>query len=169
MARTRYFEGAPRLFGISSTFITHSMLGRFDKSLIILMGCSGMRLDDTAEAFLGKGAGAVVGWSGPVLATHTDTATQVLLERLLVEDLRLEEAVRRTHIDTGLDPQYGSELRLLPDGKRALVWLKYGGLFTTFGLILAWGLVIASRGLGAMRSPGPLNSSGVAARWRAGG
>ena len=117
LGRASYYEGAPPLFGIGPDFVSDSMEGRFNDTLIAMMGCDGLRSQRTAQAFLDKGAGAFVSWSRPVSASHTDTATQKLLERLLIEGLPTAEAVRQTAAEVGPDPAYEGELRyLLADG-----------------------------------------------------
>jgi hypothetical protein len=113
LGRARYYEGAPALFGIGPEFVTKSMEGTFDDSLIIMMGCDGLRSQKTAQAFLDKGAGGFVSWSQPVSAEHTDAATLQLLERLLVGGQSTAEAVRQTAAEVGPDPAYEGELRVL--------------------------------------------------------
>jgi hypothetical protein len=113
LGRARYYEGADPLFGIGPAFITYSMEGRFDDTLIVMMGCDGLRSQRTAQAFLDKGAQAFVSWTKPVSASHTDATTQALLERLLIEGLPTSEAVRQTAAEVGPDPAYEGELRVL--------------------------------------------------------
>jgi len=111
-----YYEGAPPLFGIAPDFITQSMRGSFDKTLIVLMGCDGLRSPRTGQAFLDKGASAFVGWSESVSASHSDAATLRLLEKSVIEGLSVADAVAQTAAELGRDPSYGAELRVLPDG-----------------------------------------------------
>ncbi len=106
LGRARYYEDADPLFGIGPDFITDSMEGRFDDTLIIMMGCDGLRSQRTAQAFLDKGAQAFVSWTQPVSASHTDATTQRLLERLLIEGQPTSEAVRQTAAEVGPDPAY---------------------------------------------------------------
>jgi hypothetical protein len=101
-------------FGVRSDFITSSMKGRFDGTAIVLMGCNGLTTTRTAEAFIEKGAKAVVGWSELVSASHTDEATERLLEHLVVDGLTVGEAVEKTTAELGPDPAYGSVLRVYP-------------------------------------------------------
>lgn len=115
LGKAQYYEGAPPLFGIGPDFITDSMRGSFDNALIVMMGCDGLRSQRTAQAFLDKGASAFVSWSRRVSASHTDAATQRLLEKLLVDGLPVGEAVAQTAAEVGPDPLYGAELRVLPD------------------------------------------------------
>lgn len=109
-----YYDDGPQVFGITAGFIESSMNGRFDKTVIIMMGCDGLKNDRAAQAFLNRGASSFISWSDFVLADHTDTATQRLLQHLLVEELPLSEAVARTNGEVGPDPVYGAELRYRP-------------------------------------------------------
>jgi len=114
LVKVRYPDSDEVFFGVRSDFITSSMKGRFDGTTIVLMGCNGLTTSRTAEAFVEKGAKAVVGWSELVSASHTDEATERLLEHLVVDGQTLEEAVEKTMADVGPDPAYGSVLRVYP-------------------------------------------------------
>jgi len=76
------------------------------------MGCDGLKSDTMAEAFVQKGAAAVVAWDGLVSSDHTDAATERVLELLLIDGLTVEEAVTQTMSELGPDPSYGSALRV---------------------------------------------------------
>ena len=115
LGKAEYYEGAPPLFGIGPDFITHSMQGSFDETLIIMMGCDGLRSQRTAQAFLDKGASAFVSWSRSVSASHTDAATERLLQKLLIDGLPVGDAVAQTAAEVGPDPVYGARLRVLPE------------------------------------------------------
>ena len=93
--------------------IDDSMQGDFGGALILMMGCDGLRSQRTAEAFLNRGASAFVSWSKPISASHTDMTTEALLQRLLIDDLPVEEAVAQTAAEVGPDPVYEGELRIL--------------------------------------------------------
>jgi hypothetical protein len=110
----KYHEGGPEYFGITPEFVKSSMRGKFDDATIIMMGCDGLRSDMLAEAFVLRGAQAVVSWSGPVGAAHTDAATEHLLRHLLLDGLTIQEAVTQTMAEVGPDPAYDSVLRLYP-------------------------------------------------------
>lgn len=116
LGKATYYEGAAPLFGIGPGFITDSMHGSFDKTLIVLMGCDGLRSQRTAQAFLDKGASAFVSWTRAVSASHTDAATERLLEKLVIDGLPVGDAVAQTAAEVGPDPSYGAELRVLPEG-----------------------------------------------------
>jgi len=117
LARTRYHEGAEWLFGIRADFVTSSMRGGFDGTTIIMMGCNGLTsINETARAFLAKGAESFISWDNPVSWSHSDRATERLLELLLIEGLTTEDAVSRTAAELGPDPVFGAELGILTAG-----------------------------------------------------
>ncbi len=111
-----YHEGGLEYFAVTPAFVQESMQGRFGGALVIMMGCDGVRSRRMADAFLHKGASAFVSWDKPVSATHTDAATQRLLEKLLFDDLTVADAVSRTAAELGPDPAFGAQLRMLTDG-----------------------------------------------------
>ena len=108
------YEGAPKYFGIAADFVEFSMDGDFDDAMVIMMGCEGLASDRTAEAFINKGAESYISWDDTVAASHTDAATERLLEHLFLNDLSADEAVAQTMTDIGPDPIYDSVLRAYP-------------------------------------------------------
>jgi hypothetical protein len=110
-------RGAPEYFSITANFIERAMAGNFAGATVVMMGCGGLDTERTAQAFVRRGAGAVVGWDGFVSADHTDEATALLIEKLLVDELPVSTAVDETMGEVGLDPAYGSALlRYPPEG-----------------------------------------------------
>ena len=109
-----YTDGGELLFGITADFIENSMLGRFDDTLIVMMGCDGLKNERAAEAFIGKGASSFISWDQFVTAPHTDAATERLLEHLLRERLSPADAVRQTMLEVGPDKYYGAVLKAYP-------------------------------------------------------
>ena len=105
-------------FGITPAFIRSRLKDGFDNAIVILMGCDTLKYPQLAVAFYHRGAGAVIGWSGPVSAPHTDAATERLLHYMLVESLPPAEAVVRVGAEVGQDPAYGGRLFMCapPDG-----------------------------------------------------
>ena len=79
-----------------------------------MMGCEGLLSERTAEAFVGRGAEVYISWDETVSAAHTDAATGVLLQHLLIEGLPAGDAVALTMAELGPDPFYGSELAVYP-------------------------------------------------------
>jgi hypothetical protein len=114
LSKVSYFKGGPAYFGVMPSFIKSSAKGDFQGATIIMMGCDGLVTDSMAEAFVEKGAKAVVAWDGLVSSEHTDAATESLLQHLLIDGLTLQEAISQTMAEVGPDPSNDSVLRLYP-------------------------------------------------------
>jgi hypothetical protein len=106
-------DGDPRYLVITDKFVRYSMKGSFNDTLILMMGCTGIK-QCAATAFLQKGARAYIGWDGLVSAPHTDRTTIQLLKRLLVEEKPIGPAVAQTMKDVGREPEYESTLLFWP-------------------------------------------------------
>ena len=106
-------EGGPTYFGVGDKFVKENMQGKFNDTIIVMMGCDGLSTQRTAQAFLDKGAKAFVSWSRPVSASHTDSSTQRLLENLFKVGVSVSDAVTQTAAEVGPDPWFGAELRVL--------------------------------------------------------
>lgn len=72
------------------------MKGRFQNTLIIMMGCEGLENSLMAEAFTEKGAKAYIGWDDSILGTRNDPAIRCLLQHLIMEKQTVEKAVANT-------------------------------------------------------------------------
>ena len=107
-------EAGELYYGIPSGFVRESMKGDFDGAKVVLMGCDVLRAQNMAEAFIDKGADAVVGWDAPVSASHTDAATLNLLRHMLEEQLPIQEAAAAAMAELGPDPFYDSVLLSYP-------------------------------------------------------
>jgi hypothetical protein len=111
----RFPDSEPVYFGITPKFVSDSMEGRFNDTVIIAMGCEGLKENTMAQAFVEKGAKAYISWNGSVSAYHTDNATVSLLRHLITENQTVEEAVRQTMNEVGPDPADRSILMFYPD------------------------------------------------------
>lgn len=115
-------QGCPMMFGITPRFVRaegligqdKDMLGKFDDTVIIMMGCSGIALDDMARAFVDKGASAYLAWDRSVELYYVDDATPYLIHQLCSEEQTIREAVDSTMAVKGPDPNYGAELLYYP-------------------------------------------------------
>jgi hypothetical protein len=94
---------------ITPSFVRDQMHGRFQGSLVIMMGCRSLAGPEMAQAFLDKGAKAYVGWDNFVSASHTDTSTLALLESL-TQGKSLPGAVGLVADRLGRDPAFGGQL-----------------------------------------------------------
>jgi len=101
-------------FGIPPLFVTQAMKGRFQNTIVIMMGCEGLDNPLMAMAFVEKGAKVYVSWNQAVSASHTDLATTRLLQHFLMEKLTLKESVQETFKEVGADPAYESLLIYYP-------------------------------------------------------
>jgi hypothetical protein len=100
----------PLVFAVNSRFILESMPGSFDNTVIIMMGCSCLYLEDMAAVFSLKGASAYLGWDGSVDLGYVDRATAELITSLCTQNMTVEEAVA----NIGPDPYWGAGLKFYP-------------------------------------------------------
>ena len=111
-------QGCPMMFGITPKFVRaegvigqdKDMVGRFDDTVIIMMGCSGIAMEDMARAFVDKGASVYLAWDRSVELYYVDNATPYLMNQLCSGKLTIREAVDNTMDVIGPDPNYGAEL-----------------------------------------------------------
>lgn len=109
------------LFAVGAKFVSRHMKGRLHDTLVVMMACEGLNSTDLGEAFLGAGASAYVSWDGLVSLSHTDEATGILLEGLVLDWARLEEAVEDTNGMVGGDKLYDSSLTFIPEDAEGIV------------------------------------------------
>jgi hypothetical protein len=124
-ARLLYGEDPPLYFAIMSGFVRQDMVGRFDNTLIIIGGCQSLGTPDLAQAFIDRGASAIVGWNEWVDLSHNDEALLHLLRGLTAEKLTLEQAIRKTMNEIGPDPAYDSILTYLSEKGGAFTLWNY--------------------------------------------
>jgi hypothetical protein len=110
--------GGPAYFAIVAAFVREEMRGQFDDTLLIIGGCKVLASPELAQAFLDRGASAVIGWDDTVDLAHNDRAILRLLLAIVGERMPIGEAVRRTIIDVGPDPVYNSWLVAYTGSKR---------------------------------------------------
>jgi hypothetical protein len=117
-------EGCPMMFGITPEFVSAAsvvgratdMEGRFDDTVIIMMGCGGIYLPDLAEAFVNKGASVYLAWDASVDLDYVDIATPYLIKQLCSDKVTIKEVVDSTMHIIGPDPEYEAELQYYPSG-----------------------------------------------------
>lgn len=115
VVRVRFVgEQSDRYFGITPLFVKDCMNGRFSDTVIIAMGCDGLKHTSMADAFVQKGAKVYIGWDGDVFAHHTDLATTHLLQCLIKNRLTIAQAIAETNNKVGPDPSFNSKLRFTP-------------------------------------------------------
>ena len=114
LAMARIDENHPWVFGVGDKFVTRSMEGEFDNTVIIMMGCSCLYLEDLAQAFINKGASAYLAWDAAVDLDYVDKATPYLIRQLCVDKVTVGKAVASTMNVVGPDPKYGAVLQYFP-------------------------------------------------------
>lgn len=118
VARVRFtYDLSRAYFGISQRFVKDCMKGRFNNTIIVMMGCEGLKYTSMAEAFVEKGASVYISWNGAVGMDHTDHATTYLLQQLIAENQTIGTAVTETRNKIGSDPTHGSTLEIYPPQK----------------------------------------------------
>lgn len=103
-------EESQPVFAVNWGFIKRCMTGKFNGTLVIAMGCDGTLDPVIIEEFMNQGAVGYISWSGPVLISHSDTATLHFTEALYLEKLSAEEAIEETNNQVGADPEHGTIL-----------------------------------------------------------
>jgi len=110
VGHVKMYENSKSYFGIFPSFVRNEMKGKFDDSIIIMMGCGGTIYPDMYESFLYKGASAYIGWDERVEIDHTDKATLNLLQHILLDNETLKKAIDKTNNEIGPDPKYNCNL-----------------------------------------------------------
>lgn len=96
--------------GLGARFVRDHLRGRFrDDPVVVLMGCDTLRGRGLSEAFLARGARAVIGWNGEVSAAHTDRSTAALIAHYSVNG-DVSAALRAVSTNVGPDPVSGAYL-----------------------------------------------------------
>ena len=107
-------EGYPLVFAIGPKFITNSMRGNFNDTVVIVGGCACLYNEDLAQAFVNRGVSAYLAWDGTVDLDYVDEATISLVENLCSERLTVKKAVDLTMATKGADPKYHAALEYYP-------------------------------------------------------
>jgi len=102
------------LFAVSPKFIKEATVLDYPGSIIILSGCFGLYSKPLPQAFLDRGASAILGWDGLVGIDYVNKATLSLLRALCLEKLSIKEAVDEVMREIGPDPEHGSRLGYYP-------------------------------------------------------
>jgi len=99
-----YFNySSTHYFAIGPSFVSKVMRGGFSDSFILLMGCKSLNKTSMADALVRRGAMVVVGWTGDITVSDTDTCVLQLLDLLLKEGYTVRGAVERVRDDNPLD------------------------------------------------------------------
>jgi hypothetical protein len=114
LAKARIDASHPWVFAVGADFVKHSMQGKFDRTVIIMMGCSTLYIEDLAQSFIEKGASVYFGWNASVGLDYTDRVTLELLQKLWGKKAAIGDAVAETLKANGPDPDFKSVLKYYP-------------------------------------------------------
>lgn len=116
------WSGDP-VFAVGLNFMERHWRGKFNGSLILMMGCRGFYNGSDIEGqkglgasylttkwFIQQGASGYVGWDGLVDLEHTDKAISLLLRYMFTEGRGLDDVVNAVMREIGPDA-HGSKLR----------------------------------------------------------
>ncbi|MBK6768897.1 MAG: hypothetical protein IPG72_07800 [Ardenticatenales bacterium] len=96
--------------GLGARFVRDHLRGRLrSDAVVVLMGCDTLRGRGLSEAFMSRGARAVIGWNREVSSAHTDRATASLVAHYVVHG-DVAEAVLAATVAVGPDPKSGAHL-----------------------------------------------------------
>jgi hypothetical protein len=100
------------------------MKGKFNNTVIIMMGCSGLSATNMAKAFIEKGAKAYIGWQGSITLDHSDKGTLYLLQQLLIKKQTIYNSLKNTMREIGPDPLFDIPLFYYPEDMKDEVILR---------------------------------------------
>jgi hypothetical protein len=117
LVKARVVDDSPDFFAIGERFITSSMRGSFDGTVVIIDGCSCLYNTDLAKAFVSRGVSCYIAWDVTVDLDYVDRATMSLVNHLCTarpDEMTLGQSIERTILDVGPDLKYNSVLKYYP-------------------------------------------------------
>jgi len=97
-------------FIVGAKMIDELMIGEFPQSVIILGGCESVRNRDLAQAFISRGASAVVGWDRTINTVENDKVMLALMEEILITKTNIHDSIVTVMEEFGPSLVYSSEL-----------------------------------------------------------
>ena len=117
----REINGSNIYFSIGPEFV-QSMDGKFQNTVIVLAGCSGLYSAELADSFIIKGASVVLGWQRFVEMDYTDKAIDRLLRAILLEKTTFYRSVLVMTSEVGMDPTYATNFLIYPEARSNLTF-----------------------------------------------
>lgn len=109
------------VFSVGPLFVSSSMEGNFNGSLIIISSCYGMHNTQLADSLIRKGASALISWNGSSL-DHTDDGIYSLTKAFIGDGLTINASVSSARSSVGPDPSFGSVLEYYPSANGTETW-----------------------------------------------
>src|SRR2546427_11297004 len=127
-------------FAVEAQFISSESHGRFQNSIIVLMGCGDPGDRETfGAAFADKGAGYLIGFDNSVSAQFTDSKTSTSLPLLVHGTLFKDSANQPLTLDPYYLGQFGFVVASSILQQRTVNLLSELSLFAIFFIILVFG------------------------------
>ena len=127
-------------FAVAAQFISSESHGRFQNSIIVLMGCGDPGDRETfGAAFADKGAGYLIGFDNSVSAQFTDSETSTLVSALAHGNSVQESVSLASSADPVYRGQFGFVVASSILQQRAVNLLSELSLFAIFFIILVFG------------------------------
>lgn len=112
VAPVKVTASSPSYFAVGPKYMMNEGRGTFTRTVVIMGGCAGLRLEDLARAFVVKGASCYISWDASVSATYLDRGIGILLPKLMSESV--ENAVSETAAEMGFEEPYNANLKYFP-------------------------------------------------------
>ena len=109
---------SPPVYAIGPKFVTDSMRGQFDNTIIIAMGCHSLHYDDVAKAFINSGASMYIGWTDLVDLDYSEEVIMKMLVNLCENNMTVNNAIE--------DATTGAQLSQLDNEKLVYYPLESG-------------------------------------------
>lgn len=114
IAKASIEEDSSLIFAVGPKFITQSMRGKLKNTVILMMGCGPMYIDDMVQAWITKGASVCIGWDERTSVDYCDYATLELVSKLLEQETTVNQAVTGVMTEIGPGKLYNAELQFFP-------------------------------------------------------
>jgi len=98
-------------FLVGSKWVDELMVGDFPDSVILIGGCESLRNKDLATSLIMRGASDVIGWDRTIGSIENDRIMLAFLEKTLVDNEKIEDAVFDLNTEFSSELQFSSELR----------------------------------------------------------
>jgi hypothetical protein len=112
VAPVKVTPSSPSYFAVGPKYMINEGRGVFPRTVIIMGGCAGLRLEDLAGAFVAKGASCYISWDASLSASYLDRCLSVLIPKLMVQSI--ETAVAETAREVGFETPYNANLKFYP-------------------------------------------------------
>lgn len=112
------------VFSVGPLFVSSSMQGNFNGSLVVISSCYGMYNTLLANSFINKGASGLISWDDLVSLDHTDDGIFLFTRTFIEDGLTVSSSVTSVMQMVGADPTYHSVLEYYPSTSGSETWAQ---------------------------------------------